>query len=250
MRDISKYADEYVKEGFESEQVKYRRKKVLSVLNGRRTDRIIEIGCGSHPVFEFYDSFDSYVYYEPSEKLFLNAEQIRNGDKRIHGFHKPFCAEQEFLDYKPDIILCSSLLHEIEDPQVMLSDIAKISCKETLVHINVPNADSFHRILARSMGLISDVKDMSDRNITLQQNRVYDLEELTDVVEKAGFKVVDKGSYFIKPFTHSQMWKMLESGIITEDVLDGLYAMGEDDKGMGSEIYVNCRIEAGHPAHL
>ena len=243
MRDISKYADEYVKEGFESEQVKYRRKKVLSILNGCKTDRIIEIGCGSHPVFEFFDRFESYVYYEPSEKLFLNAEHIRNSDKRIRGFQKPFCVGEELLDFKPDIILCSSLLHEIEDPHKMLCDIVKISCGDTLVHINVPNAYSYHRILARSMGLISDVKDMSDRNITLQQNRVYDLNELTVTVEKAGLRVVDKGSYFIKPFTHSQMWKMLESGIITEAVLDGLYTMGEDDKGMGSEIFVNCRTE-------
>ncbi len=242
MRDIAKYEDEYLREGFEGKQVEYRRKKILSIINVCKTDRMIEIGCGAHPIFEFYDKFEKYVFFEPAKKLFDNAQRIKGNDQRILGFNENFDADIELGDFNPDIILCSSLLHEIENPQKMLEDIAKISCERTLIHINVPNANSFHRVLARSMGLISDVKDMSERNKILQQNRVYDMNGLTDAVEAAGLRVVEKGSYFIKPFTHSQMWTMLKEGIITDETLDGLYTMGENDTGVGSEIYVNCRI--------
>ncbi len=243
MRDIEKYADEYLKEGFEDVIVEYRRKKVLSVINkAQRTSKIVEIGCGKHPIFEFFNDFDEYVFYEPASELFGIADRLKNNDSRIKGINAPFGDTEELGDFTPDIVLLSSLLHELEEPDKMLDDIKYICGSDTLVHINVPNANSFHRILAKSMGLISDTKEMSDRNVTLQQNRVYDLDELINTVEQRGFQVVESGSYFIKPFTHAQMWSMIKNDIINEQVLDGLYQLGEELRGLGSEIYVNCKL--------
>lgn len=242
MRDISKYTDEYLKEGFESIQVKYRRKKILSIMGGVLPGKIIEIGCGMHPIFEFWNDFNEYIFFEPSEMMFQNAMKIRNKDNRIRGYNEPFCVKDELLKFKPDFIICSSLLHELEDPGEMLKSISTVSHVHTLIHINVPNANSFHRILAKSMQIINSTKEKSERNVNLQQSKVYDMDELVSAVEGYSFRVVEKGSYFVKPFTHAQMWEILRSEIIDEKVLDGLYAMGEDTGGFGSEIYVNLKI--------
>lgn len=113
---------------------------------------------------------------------------------------------------------------------------------ETIVHINVPNANSFHRVLAKGMGLMDDVHDFSDRNLQMQQHKVFDMESLKAEVENAGFTVCDCGSYFVKPFTHSQMYRMMEEGIIDEKTLDGLYAISGGFNEYGSEIYVNVKL--------
>ena len=126
----------------------------------------------------------------------------------------------------------------------MLKDIRALCKTTTIVHINVPNAHSFHRILAKAMGVISEVDELSLRNIALQQNRVYDLTGLMRAVAQGGFEVLSSGSYFIKPFTHDQMQKMMREGIIDRSVLEGLYLLGEEVEGLlGSEIYVICRIK-------
>ena len=46
----------------------------------------------------------------------------------------------------------------------------------------------------------------------------------------------------MKPFSHKQMYQMLEMGIIDQTVLEGLYLMGEELPEYGSELYLNCRI--------
>nr|WP_287990742.1 methyltransferase domain-containing protein [Ruminococcus sp.] len=156
--------------------------------------------------------------------------------------NRPFEPDETIKNAMPDFILCSSLLHELEDPEKMLHDIYEIANEKTVVHINVPNAYSMHRLLARESGLIDDVKAFSERNKLLQQNNVFDMEMLITMVERCGFRVIESGSYFMKPFTHWQMQKMLDEGIIDTHILDGLYGMSKFFDEYGSEIYVNCRI--------
>ena len=138
------------------------------------------------------------------------------------------------------MIICSGLLHEVEDPKFLLREIFKASSKNSIIHVNVPNANSFHRILAVKSGIISDVKIFSGRNTILQQHAIFDMRELVNLVSEMGFVILEQGQYFLKPFSHSQMQKMMELEIIDEKVLDGLYEMGKTN--FGSEIYVNVRI--------
>lgn len=58
------------------------------------------------------------------------------------------------LEHDFDFIIISGLLHEVPDPKKLLQSIYKICKQDTLVHINVPNVYSFHRLLAYEMGCI------------------------------------------------------------------------------------------------
>lgn len=145
----------------------------------------------------------------------------------------------EFSDY----IVASGLLHEVEDPSLLLQSVRKLCTDKTTVHINVPNMNSFHRILAEKAGLINERHDKSDRNVLFQQHTNFDITTLEDIVTENGFEVVESGSYFIKPFTHEQMGRMLTGNIISEQVLDGLYEMTTFMPDLGSEIYVQCKLK-------
>ena len=141
-----------------------------------------------------------------------------------------------------DFIVCSGLLHEVEDPIRLVQEIVSICTQNTIVHINVPNANSMHRLIALEIGIIKNVHDMSERNIDLQQQNVFDLSALCDLTVKAGLTILDRGSYFIKPFTHQQMHQMMQQKIITEDVLYGLYELTKYIPELGSEIYIDCKL--------
>jgi len=52
---------------------------------------------------------------------------------------------------------------------------------------------------------------------------------------------MDSGSYFIKPFTHAQMQQLIEAGILTTALIDGLIRMEQHLPGLGAEIFVNAR---------
>lgn len=127
---------------------------------------------------------------------------------------------------------------------MLLQSIARV-CRQkyTVVHLNVPNAFSLHRLLAKKMGLVSDVHQLSNTNQKFQQHTVFDIESLKNLVESEGFMIVDFGSILLKPFTHSQMQKIVDVGIIDSEVLDALDAVCSSQlQGFGSEIYINMKL--------
>ncbi|MCI8377732.1 MAG: class I SAM-dependent methyltransferase [Lachnospiraceae bacterium] len=242
MRDIEKYSESYMVSDFEEYQVAYRRKKVLEIIHKYAPRKILDIGCGMDPLFQYIDGmYDYYCVVEPSSIFCNYAAQLAEGRNVtcLQGFFYP---SEELADKRFDFIICSSLLHELEQPEEMLKGIFEVSDIDTVVHINVPNAKSIHRLLAMEMGLIPNEYELSDRNILYQQHSVYDLDMLKAIVEDNGFDVIEDGSYFVKPFTHHQMHQMLDSSIVNKDVLDGLYNIVKYIPEYGSEIFVNCRL--------
>jgi hypothetical protein len=122
-----------------------------------------------------------------------------------------------------------------------LNAISRFSHQDTIVYINVPNAKSFHRLLALESGLIDSIYQKSNNQIKFQQSHTYDINTLEILVKKSGFSIIESGSYFIKPFTHNQMRKLLDCSIVDEKILDGLDRMIKYCPGLGSEIFVTCK---------
>ena len=245
MRDIKDYTKVYKQNGFENIQVFYRRKKVLEIINKLKPKRILEIGCGMEPLFPFYSNYEKFVVIEPSKDFYENAIKLSDKNNKVTCINQ--CLDSEFIKNNQivsdfDLIICSCLLHEIENTDSFLKAIHNLCNQDTVVHINVPNSHSFHRLLAKHIGLIKDEHQLSERNVLLQQQRVFDLSSLEKTLIEAGFYIIDKGSFFIKPFTHSQMEKLIESGICDDKMLDGFFSLTEDLPDFGSEIFVNCKI--------
>lgn len=239
MRDIINYTEQYMKPNFEDYQIIYRRKKIIEILSKYSHKKILEIGCGMEPLFKYINDYEEYVVVEPSYEFFKNA--LKESKENVVCKNEYFKYSDELKNMKFDYIVCSSLLHELEKPQEMIRDMYHICKEDTIVHINVPNAESFHRLLAVESKIIPATDFFSERNILFQQNTVFSLKQLKKLVEINGFEVIDEGTYFIKPFSHDQMYKLLEEKIITEDVLDGLYNMEKYLPKLGSELYVNVK---------
>ena len=66
MRDIDKYSDGYLEEGFEIYQVEYRRRMIMEQIDKYHPCRILEIGCGAEPLFQYVKGKE-WVIVEPAE---------------------------------------------------------------------------------------------------------------------------------------------------------------------------------------
>lgn len=64
-----------------------------------------------------------------------------------------------------------------------------------------------------------------------------------NIINESGLEIIDKGSYFIKPFTHKQMKKLQEDNILSEKMIEGLYDMSKYMPEIGAEIFVNSKIK-------
>ena len=245
MRDLEKYQKDYAEQPYERFQVKFRKRKIREVVDKYPHRRILEIGCGLFPLFSDFTDFDQLTVIEPAELFFSEAKRSLEDHpsrNRVELLATTLEASCENLSSKNfDIILLSSLLHEVVGPEVFLGQVHKLASAETIVHVNVPNALSFHRLLAVECGLIKSVYELSACNLQFQQNTIFSLNSLQTIAEQSGFNVIESGSYSFKPFTHKQMEDMFEHKILSEAIIDGLYAMEKFVAGCGSEIFVNLR---------
>lgn len=230
---------------FEATQVDYRQRLLLERLQAIQPSVVVEIGCGSSLLYARYlehaKPVSHWIVVEPIATFCDAARVARLPRMRVvRGFFEDRVdAVLAQLDRPPDLVIASSVLHEVADSRAFLAAIRRITGRNTVVHVNVPNAASMHRQLAKAMGLISDTTEMSSRNEELLQYRVYTTRSVRAELRRAGLRVTHAGGYFVKPFTHAQMVPV--AATVGPRVMDGLYALGKLHPAIASEIYAEAR---------
>ena len=156
-RDIDRYQKDYCDKSYSFEEVlaKYRKKKILEVLDQKRPKRVLEIGCGTDSILNYYQEYEQGVIVEPSE--FFASVAVRKNER--------ITVYQDFIENKIDelkktpfdFILFSSLLHELSTPDEVMNQIVSLLSPDTVLHINVPNSRSFHLLWAYEAGIITKI---------------------------------------------------------------------------------------------
>jgi SAM-dependent methyltransferase len=237
---LKKYETDYAELPFENILREYRQQNIISSLQKGPNKKILEIGCGFHPLFKEFHAFEKMVIVEPGETYYNGAKSLAAGDPRIsviHGFFENVVDELAPVDF--DFIIIGGFLHEINNPSDILNAVKKVCTPATVVHSFVPNANSFHRLVASEMGLIKDVYEKSGHDKLFQRVVVYNTETFRQLFFDNSFSVEVIGTYFIKPFAHTQMNQMVEDKIIDRAVLDGLNKMTKYFPEHGAEIFIN-----------
>lgn len=242
-RDLQKYQTEYLQQPFEPIQSEIRRNHVLNWLKENEYDsgNLLEVGCGNNSIVNYLNSFNNFQIVEPGKKFYNKAchdiklhgkrGQIKVSNNSIEEFNKN-------IDY--NVIIVSCLLHEIQDQSSFIKAIIHLMSSQTVLYIDVPNAYSFHRLLAKELGYIVDVFQMSQTQIKMQQNKIFDIDELVVFLSSFNLNILEKGDFIFKPFTHAQMQSLLDNNIFNKEFLIGLAKMSKYTPGLGSEIYVTA----------
>jgi SAM-dependent methyltransferase len=246
IRDLIDYQSHYANQPYERHQVYFRKMKLKEILNKYAHSSILEVGCGLESIFLDIDDFNKITVVEPADLFFEKAllDKESKSDKDI-SIIKGYLEEStdKLRNNTFDFILISSLLHEIPNVDLFLNSIYNLANENTIIHVNVPNADSFHRVLAVEMGLIQSQFEKSLNNIEFQQNVIFNMSKLKMVFDKAGFEILEEGSYSVKLFRHIEMQNLIDSGFIDLKFLEGLYKMEKYMPGLGSEIYINAKLK-------
>ena len=223
--------------------------------------KVLDIACG--------DGWLTQLITQLPEVAHLNAidestEVVKYAEKRQYTCPVKFDVSR-FEDYSPDSrfdsITALNILEHVEDQVLFLKRIKSLLKTDGKAFLYVPNANSFHVLLAVEMGVIPDKYFLNE----WQQNFVghtthYDMDMLRAQVENAGLDIEDIGSIIFKPFSNSQMDYLVNSeqwGIQTENdkeirgwassknsFYEGLYRLGKkpEFQGFGSTLYVCCKI--------
>lgn len=240
-QEIEAYQSVYSASDFEVIQARYRKRLLLELLEEHQPRRILEVGCGWNTIANAWQGFEHLCIVEPGSKFVEKARKDTAHNCKVKVVQHFLEDAIGILQDNYDLILLSSLLHEVPDAKALLTSARALCSDRTLVHVNVPNAKSMHRLLALEMGLIDSLYVSSELQKTFKQPRIFDLQSLKALAVSAGFDVTLEGSYFVKPFSHTQMHTLIQTGFTTQAMLDGLWSLTKHFPEHGSEIYINLQ---------
>ncbi|MEW1959069.1 methyltransferase domain-containing protein [Kineococcus sp. NPDC059986] len=245
-RDLGDYVEQYERLPFEPLQAGLRRRRVLQQVRAAAPVRLLEIGCGVSPLLTDLPEVAEIVVLEPARAFAETARAAalgRAGVRVVEALAED--ADPADLGGAFDVVVLSSLLHEVPDPQTLLQAVRTFCGPTSVLHVNVPNARSLHRQLAVAMGLVEDVFALSSIQQQMQQRATYDLERLRGELATAGFSVARWGTVLVKPFPHAGMQRLVDTGFLTPELLDGLDALAALLPEIGSELWVDAVLADG-----
>lgn len=171
--------------------------------------------------------FDTVTAVEGSKSLYDLIPEYSNLIK-INSLFEDFNPNQKY-----DTIILNHVLEHIEKPVDLLLKIKDWLSPGGLLIVGVPNAKSFHRLVAVKMGLLNSEYDLNERDKELGHYRVYDFKELICHSEIAGYKIVDSGGIFLKFLSNNQIEKFL-----SEEIINAYFNLSIDFKENAAEIFL------------
>jgi 2-polyprenyl-3-methyl-5-hydroxy-6-metoxy-1,4-benzoquinol methylase len=152
---------------------------------------------------------------------------------------------EEFEPAQPfDAIFLTHTLEHLDEPVEMLRRIGGWLTPNGRLFVVTPNAHAASRQIAVAMGLISHPTAVTAGEFEHGHRRTYDLAGLAAHAAEAGLDIVDKGGVFFKPFANFQFDKLLASGVVSEDYLEGCFKLGSRYPDLCASIYVICARQA------
>lgn len=244
--NANRYAETYRQQyDFEQHMVAARQQHVLKQLTTIAPTSLIEVGCGQALLIdkaaetssfkEYLDRINRWHIVEPADAFYHVAQQASINHPNLVAHHNRF-EQLADLPHQVDAVILSSLLHEVEDADALIETALNHLAPHGSLIINVPNGQSLHRQLACAMGLTQQATQLSPRNISLNQPRVFTQATLTALLQSHQLTIRHSGGYMLKPFSHQQMADCLPH--LPPTILLGLSALGEDYPELASEISV------------
>jgi SAM-dependent methyltransferase len=211
---------------------------------------VLEVGCGPEllslqAMARPGQRLRQWVAVEPAARWADAARAAASGEPRLQVVHDYIEGAAAALGAlwadqpAADLVIVSGVIHETAAPEALLQAAVRWLAPGGHLLVSVPNAMSFHRLLAVQMGLIEAPEVLSERNRLLGQPRVYRPEDLRETVAALGLSEVRLDGYLFKPFTHAQMALLLPS--LGERGVQGLIELGQRFPMQAAEIALLAR---------
>ncbi|GFO55076.1 SAM-dependent methyltransferase [Geomonas sp. Red276] len=171
-------------------------------------------------------------------RIFIDTAQKRvpGNVTFVHALFEEYAPGRKF-----DYIFATYVLEHVADPVAFLRKAGSLLSAEGLLFVVVPNARALSRQLARHMGLLDSLYQLTPNDMNHGHRRVYDRVSLDHEIEEAGLFQLSRGGLMLKLLADFQMDRMIEAGILGESQLDGLYRMGLEYPELAGSLFSVCK---------
>lgn len=149
--------------------------------------------------------------------------------------------EDVALPEQYDNIFLTHVLEHLDDPVGTLRRInGEWLSKDGRLFLCCPNANAPSRQIAAHMGILSHNAVITAAETEHGHRITYSLDTLERDARAAGLRIVHRSGIFFKALANFQWDQLLRTDIISQDYLDGCYALGQKYPDLCSSIYLIC----------
>ncbi len=233
--DVEAIAPIYFSSSLTGVNQKYNQFAIQEVIPFCKGPNILEMGCGKGLWTEaLIGNFQQITIVEMSEFLIGEIQKKFGNNLTCHN-----CAFEDFqTEEKFDTILSAHILEHVCDPVELLKKSSGWLKANGVLIIVVPNADSLHRRIGVSMGILKRVDAIAESDKLIGHRRVYTLTKLVDEIAKSGLNIIKLGGIGLKPFSNAQMegW--------SDSIMNAFLEIGRDlPPDCCSQLYAVCARE-------
>ena len=143
-----------------------------------------------------------------------------------------------------DNIILTHVLEHLDDPVGLLKRVNdEWLAPGGRLFLACPNANAPSRQIAVAMGLITHNAAVTQAEAEHGHRITYSLDTLERDATQAGLRILHRTGIFFKALANFQWDRLLKTDIISQEYLDGCYAIGQRFPDLCSSICLIC--EAG-----
>jgi SAM-dependent methyltransferase len=205
----------------------------------RTGKRALEFGCCDGFMTGVISEHVARLTVVDGSQTFIEMakQRVPGNVEFVHSLFEDFAPDHKF-----DYIFATYVLEHVHDAVGFLKLAGRLLAADGLLFIVVPNARALSRQLARHMGLLDDLFALTPNDINHGHRRVYDRILLNRDIEAAGLLQVGQGGLLLKLLADFQMDKLIETGVLGESQLEGLYKMGLEYPDLAGSLFSICRM--------
>jgi 2-polyprenyl-3-methyl-5-hydroxy-6-metoxy-1,4-benzoquinol methylase len=198
----------------------------------------LELGCSDGFMTEMLSNSLKHLDVVDGSQKFIEKARARKLSNVlfIESLFEEFVSEIRY-----DYVFASFILEHVFDPIAIMKIAGSVLKSDGLLMIVVPNARALSRQLALHMGLISDLKGLTENDLNHGHRRVYDRVSLNRDIESAGFENLSQGGIMLKILADFQMDDLLSKHVLQDAHIDGLYRLGLEYPDLCGSLFSVCR---------
>ena len=198
----------------------------------------LELGCSDGFMTEMLSASLSHLDVVDGSRQFI-AEARSRGLSNVSFIEALF--EEFATETRYDFVFASYILEHVFDPIAIMKMARSVLKPDGLLMIVVPNARALSRQLALHMGLIDDLKALTENDRNHGHRRVYDRVTLGRDLESAGFENLTQGGIMLKILADFQMDELISNRVLQDKHIDGLYRLGLEYPDLCGSLFSICR---------
>ncbi len=198
----------------------------------------LELGCSDGYMTQMLANHLTNLDVVDGSQSFLDEAKKR----KLDNVNYVYSLFEEFeSDVKYDYVFASFIQEHVLDPGLVLAMIKRVIKPNGRLFLVVPNARALSRQLALHMGLIKDLKALTENDLVNGHRRVYDRVCFNREIREAGFQIVAEGGLMLKILADFQLDKLIDDGMLGPQQIDGLYRLGLEYPDLCGSLFAVCK---------